>query len=99
MVLKVWSCRRSEDLAQILSWLRDRLNHDAEPCIDRLSYVDLAIALVGPTPTAYHARYSRVMRAVSQPVGKFVPPIEKRDDVMSPTAYSFGEFASANRDT
>ena len=40
MVLKVWCCRRSEDLAQILSWPRDRLYHDAEHCIDRLSYLD-----------------------------------------------------------
>jgi hypothetical protein len=40
MVLKVWCCPRSEDLAQTLSCLCDRLYHDAEQCIDRLSYLD-----------------------------------------------------------
>ena len=72
MVLKVWCCRRSEDLAQILSWPRDRLYHDAEIASIAYRILTKAVTLMGPTPTAYHTRHSRVMSSLSRLLGNFI---------------------------
>lgn len=64
-MLKVWCCRRTEDLAPILSWPRDRLYHDAEIASIVYRILTKAITLMGPTSTAYHMRHSRVLSSLS----------------------------------
>jgi hypothetical protein len=71
-VLKVGCCPRSEDLAQTLSWPRDRLYHDAEIASIVYRISTKGIQLMVPTPKAYHARHSRVMSSLSRLLGKFI---------------------------